>query len=245
MRLGAIIQARMSSARLPGKVLMPLLGVPVLERVVRRVRLANELDVVVVATSTETSDDAVAAKCEAMRVCCVRGDLDDVASRMLKAAHALRLDAFVRVCADSPLIDPALVGEAADRIRVLDGVDVVTNVLPRTYPRGQSVEAIRTQALLKALESMDDDSEREHVTRHFYRRRGSFRVERMISPMEGTDVSMALDEAEDVARLEALLAHVGRAGEDMGWMALAQHLRKLDRSIDVAPIAASACCAPA
>jgi spore coat polysaccharide biosynthesis protein SpsF len=240
MRIGAIIQARMSSRRLPGKVLLELGGRPILQRVVERVRAAPGIDHVAVATSSDASDGPVEELCRRIGVRSSRGPLEHVAERLCRAAEALRLDVFVRVCADSPLIDPALIGEAVACMRACasrsDVPGVVTNVLPRTFPPGQSVEVIRTSVLRSALEQMRDPAEREHVTLHFYRRPARFCVERIISPMEVRDASMVVDEAADIARLEALFASAPQAFEEAGWLELAQRLRMLNRQEALAAV---------
>jgi len=246
MRIGTIIQARMSSARLPGKVLLELAGKPMLQRVIERVQAAPGSDVVAVATSTDASDDAISAFCKGFGVRCVRGPLDHVAERMALAAEQLALDAFVRVCADSPLIDTDLVHESAGLMRAGGAaLDLVTNVLPRTFPPGQSVEVIRTRVLRDAVARMEDADEREHVTLHFYRRPARFCVQRMVSPMENTDVSMAVDEPADLLRLEKLFADAGPTAEEAGWMELAQHLRFRSRAGTTASHPTPSCIASA
>lgn len=246
MRIGGVIQARMSSERLPGKVLRRLGTKPILEWVIERVQAAPALDAVAVATSVDESDDAIAKYCGAIGVRCFRGSLEHVADRMASAAEKLQLDAMVRVCADSPLIDTDLINEAVMMMRTGGaGVDLVTNVLPRTFPPGQSVEVIRTRVLRDAVVQMHDPAEREHVTLHFYRRPARFCVQRMISPMEVADVSMAVDEEKDLVRLEALLAERGPAVEESGWMELVQQLRLCHQPRKTEATPAEACFASA
>ena len=159
----------MSSRRLPGKVLRPLAGKPALQYLLERLSHCDEVDRVIVATSGEASDDPVAAFCAAAGALVHRGPLEDVAARFGEVAERFELDAFVRVTADSPLLDQALVDRGAALYREGD-FDVVTNVYPRsTFPSGQSLEVVRAEAFRRALAGMDDPYEHEHVTPYFYR----------------------------------------------------------------------------
>ena len=227
-RIGALVQARVSSTRLPGKVLRPLAGRPLIDWLIERLGHAAGLDVVAVATSDEGSDDAVAAHCDARGVPCVRGPLADVAARMVAAADALGLDAFVRVNADSPLLDPALVERAVARYRQGDA-DLVSNVHPeRTCPRGQSVEVVRTEALRARLGGLDTD-EREHVTLGLYRRPGDLRIASLACRPPTRDVALTVDDAADADALDGLLAGLERPHWEYGWEELAE-LRRAART---------------
>ncbi|MHC4128108.1 MAG: cytidylyltransferase domain-containing protein [Planctomycetota bacterium] len=203
MRIGAIIQARMSSRRLPGKVLRALAGRPVLAHVLDRVGSVQRLDAVAVATSTDPGDDGIADFCCGYGATCLRGPLADVARRFRLAAEALRVDAFVRICADSPLIDPALIDRAVAALG--PGVDLVTNVFPRTYPPGQAVEVVRTAAFTAAEARMTEPADREHVTRYFYRNASAYRIRNLRSDRDYGTMRLAVDTAADLQRLETLL----------------------------------------
>ena len=214
MRIGAIVQARMSSERLPGKVLMPLAGRPALEWLLERLDHAHNLDTVIVATSEDPSDDPVAEFCAARGVTCHRGALDDVAGRLLDAAHAAGLDAFVRVSGDSPLLDQELVDLGVELMRA-ERPDLVTNVRPRTFPPGQSVEVVRTEALAQALAP----EESEHVTGPLYG--GDFDVRRFEADEPQTEVRYTLDTPEDAARLDRILTGQEREHWEYRWYELA------------------------
>lgn len=227
MRVGAIAHARMSSSRLPGKVLRPLAGRPALALLLDRLALAREPDVVAVATSDRPEDDPIAELCAARGTPCHRGPLDDVAARMLGAAEALGFDAFVRVNGDSPLIDPALVDRA---IRLLHarGCDLVTNVFPRSFPVGQSVEAIRVEAMRTAVAEMTDPAYREHVTQWFYAHPERVRIESFTSDDgDFSEMVLALDTPEDAAAVEAVVARMERPVEEYGWREIAELRRSL------------------
>lgn len=161
----AIIQARMSSSRLPGKVLLPLGDETTLACMVERVRLARSLDDVVVATSTDPSDDAVEAECSTLGVHCFRGELEDVLSRFVMVAKDVPnpSNVWVRLTADCPLICPEII-DATVAALVRDKADYVSNSIEPTYPRGLDVEAFTSSALDQAHQSALSDFDREHVT---------------------------------------------------------------------------------
>jgi glutamate-1-semialdehyde 2,1-aminomutase/spore coat polysaccharide biosynthesis protein SpsF len=174
MKTVAIVQARMASTRLPGKVLADLAGRPLLWHVVRRVRRARRVDRVVVATSRDAADDPLARFCEAEGIDCYRGSQDDVLDRFYRAARAHAADVVVRVTGDCPLIDPAVIDRVLDAYHAGAG-EYVTNTLRYTYPDGLDVEVFGAEALARAWLKARKPSEREHVT-SYLRTPGLFRV---------------------------------------------------------------------
>jgi spore coat polysaccharide biosynthesis protein SpsF (cytidylyltransferase family) len=212
--IGAVVQARTGSTRLPGKVLRSLRGQPLLVYVLERLERARRLDALVVATSTAAVDDAVAELCAAHGVACFRGPLDDVAARFVGAAAAHGLDAIVRVSGDSPLLDQALVDRGVELYG--DDVDLVTNVSPRTFPPGQSVEVVRTEALRAACAEMAEAEDREHVTRHLYAHPGRFRIRSFAAARDYGGLRLVVDTGEDFERVEAILGRMTRPHWDYG-----------------------------
>jgi spore coat polysaccharide biosynthesis protein SpsF len=171
MRTVAIIQARMGSSRLPGKVLLEIAGKPMLGRVIERTHRARTLDAVIVATTVDASDDAVAAYCAALDVPSSRGSVQDVLDRYYQAAQAQDANLIVRITADCPLIDPVLVDQAVTTL-VDGGYDFVANRLPppfsRSYPIGLDVEVCTFAALEQAWREADQTFQREHVMPFLY-----------------------------------------------------------------------------
>lgn len=214
MRVGAVVQARMSSRRLPGKVLMPLAGRPALEWLLERLARCETLDAVVVATSEDASDDPVASLCGRRGVACHRGPLEDVVARVLGAARAHGLDGIARVNGDSPLLDQRLVDRAVALFRE-SGAELVTNVRPRTFPPGQSVEVMRAAALAKAHSQEGSPEAREHVTGPLYE--GGFTVVRFDTDPPRTTPSLTLDTMEDRVRLNALIESFEKPHHELGW----------------------------
>jgi glutamate-1-semialdehyde 2,1-aminomutase/spore coat polysaccharide biosynthesis protein SpsF len=162
-RVVVLIQARMGSTRLPGKVLADIAGRPMLWHVAGRVRRAHRVDRVVVATSSHPADDAIADLCERSGIPCFRGDETDVLDRFYRAACEHRAGVIVRVTADCPLIDPRVIDRVIEA-RAAGGCDYATNTLLDTYPDGLDVEVFTFQALERAWREATKPSEREHVT---------------------------------------------------------------------------------
>lgn len=169
MKRVAIVQARMTSTRLPGKILKPLLGVPMLQRQLERMRQASTLDEILIATTTLSSDDAVEQLAHRLDLRCVRGSEQDVLSRYVLAAVASDAELIVRVTADCPLIDGGVIDRVVSTCEArATEVDFVSNTLLRTYPRGLDVEAFFTDTLLRMDRQATSPQAREHVTYHLY-----------------------------------------------------------------------------
>jgi len=197
-----IILARYDSARLPGKALRPLAGRALLGWVISRARRVPGNLPVLVATSERDLDDPIAAFCEAEGVALYRGSADDVAGRALAAAEGARFDAFARISGDSPFFDYRLLGEMIVRRQEAD-LDLVTNVMPRSYPPGASCEVVKLAAMQRLVAVARQPEEREHVTLYFYRHPEQFRIEnRAASDDRYRGVRLAVDTTEDMARAD-------------------------------------------
>lgn len=196
----------MSSSRFPGKVLAPLLGKPLIAHVVDRARTVENIRAVVVATSTDASDDPLALYAATLPATIFRGDLANVALRFQQCLRRHDCDWFVRISGDSPVIEPALI---AALVRLASGadVDLVTNVAVRTFPPGQSVEILRTATFLTLDTAAFSRDEQEHVTLHYYRNPGRFRILNVVSADPSlADRRLVVDTIEDLREVERLLA---------------------------------------
>lgn len=200
----AIIQARLSSVRLPGKVLRDLCGRPLLGRVLDRLSNAKMLSNIIVATSNDGGDDAIADFCAAEGVRCYRGCLDDVADRLRQAAQREAADAFVRISGDSPLIDPALVDQAIQYYQLRES-DLVTNVFVRSFPKGQSVEVLRFKVFEQLCDTYIRADQKEHVTKGFYENPYPFRIVNFTSGMQAGAFNLSVDTEDDFKRIETLI----------------------------------------
>lgn len=199
MNRSVIIQARMSSTRLPGKVLMPLAGKPVLDHLVSRVKAAKRVDQIVIATSTLAADDSIEDYCNCVGVVCVRGSESDVLDRYLLALRRNPADLVVRITADCPLMDPFLIDELLETIEAANGaVDYLSNILaPRTIPHGLDVEVFRREALERAGREAVRPEEREHVTPYIYHHPELFHIARADLPQDISRYRWTLDTPQD------------------------------------------------
>jgi spore coat polysaccharide biosynthesis protein SpsF len=215
MRVVAIIQARMGSTRLPGKVLKDLGGATVLARVVNRTQRATLLDEVVVATSVLPADDAIVKECDRLAVTWFRGDEADVLDRYHRAAVKFAVDVVVRVTADCPLVDPELIDETI-RAFLDQKADYATNSLVLTYPRGLDVEVLTASALAYAWRDAREAHQRIHVTPYLYENPHLFKVLSFSAEEDQSRYRWTLDTAEDMEMLRAVYAHFGDR-DDISW----------------------------
>lgn len=196
------IQARMSSNRLPGKVLAPFRGEPLILSVLRA---ASQTSVgkagVVLLTSDDVSDDPLACYVGALGFAVFRGPLDDVLGRFRRASSSFPCNWLVRICADSPLMDSSLID--AVMARRGPAFDLVTNTFPRSFPKGLSVEVVRSDALAALPDAALTADDREHVTPYFYRNADRFRILNLRSAIDlSGEPGCAVDTLEDLRRLE-------------------------------------------
>ena len=193
-----ILQARMTSSRLPGKVLEPILGVPMIGRQIERLRRATSLDGLVVATSADPSDDELAAYVASLDVPVVRGSLDDVLGRFVEVIDEFSPDVIVRLTADCPLMSPAVVDRVVGEFAA-SSADYVSNTLEPTWPDGVDVEVVRASALRWVAEHSDDPHEHEHVTLGVYRRPERFRCLNVAAETDLSSLRWTVDNSDDLA----------------------------------------------
>lgn len=210
-RVAAVVAARMSSARLPGKALMDIGGRPALTLLLERLKRARELDAVVVATSVDPSDDPIAAAAEAAGAQVIRGPLDDVLERNRLACDAVGAAAIARITADCPVLDPEVVDEVVALWR-RTGARYVTNTLePRTWPDGMDVEVISADALAVSAAETDDPYDREHVSEFVRSRPERFPHARLDLNRDLSHVRVTLDLPEDLDLLRRVVTSAGPA----------------------------------
>lgn len=195
-RTAIIIQARMGSTRLPGKVLKPIAGRPMLSYQLERMRQAKRASSIVVATTTSTLDDVLVDFCGAEGVECTRGPEQDVLSRYAQAARQCRADAVVRVTADCPLLEADLVDQAI-HLYERTACDYVSNMIEPTWPYGMAVEVFSTAILLEADAEAVDAAEREHVTPFIYWRPQRYRLQSLTMRPDLSHHRWTVDTPED------------------------------------------------
>lgn len=194
----AVVQARTSSSRLPGKVLKPILGVPMIGRQLERLARVTSLDRLVVATSSDPSDDALAHYVDELGIPVVRGSLNDVLGRFVKTIDAYPCEAVVRLTADCPLTSPTVVDQVIEAFATGDA-DYVSNTLEPTYPDGVDVEVVKASALRWVDAASDDVHEREHVTLGVYRRPERFSLVNVSGKRDLSDLRWTVDSEDDLA----------------------------------------------
>ena len=219
----ALIQARMSSKRFPGKILKLLLDKPLLQWTIDRLKLSLEVDRIIVVTSDHRSDDPVEQFCKRSDVECFRGQLDNVAHRFCSAILKINRPGFVRICGDSPLIDPALVDRAIRLYRDTQ-CDLVTNIKKRTFPKGQSIEVINTAKFRQVIQRLKSPHDKEHVTRFYYDNSDEFKIIDFESGVEAGSIQMSVDTLEDFKKIKRLVSQLD--GRKSGWQQLATILIK-------------------
>jgi len=193
----AIIQARMSSKRLPNKVLADIAGRPMLWQVVDRVRRVQSLDQVVVATSEGPGDMAIADFCVQNGVQCFRGSHDDVLNRYYQASKLFQADVIIRLTADCPLLDPTVIEKVVQEF-LAGHYDYVSNTLEPTYPNGLDTEVLRREALERAWCYARLKSERAHVTPYIWKRPSLFRLGNVKHDHDLSRLRWTVDEPEDL-----------------------------------------------
>jgi len=215
MKIGAIVQARMSSDRLPGKVLKNVAGKPLLQYILERLRKCSTLHQIVVATSDNRTDDPIAEYCRENNTACFRGPLQNVAKRFYMALEEYNLDVFVRVCGDSPMLDQKLIDQG---VKLFNGeYDLVTNILPRTFPSGQCVEVVNTKTFKNSFGSFITPDELEHVTRYFYSNLDQFKFHNFSSGGDYKNVLLVVDTEEDLDRFKKTISRMEKPHWEYGW----------------------------
>lgn len=198
MAIVAIVQARMGSSRLPGKILLPLCGKPMLWHVIQRLKACTFLDRIVIATSVEKQDDCLYDFCRVNDFDVYRGSENDVLDRYYQAARVFQADEIVRITADCPLIDPEVTASVIKvyqaNLRECDGA---SNVIRRTYPRGLDTEVISFSALQRAWKQAQEPMFREHVTLYLYRHPETFRMRSVESERDISYLRWTVDEEKD------------------------------------------------
>jgi spore coat polysaccharide biosynthesis protein SpsF len=227
MRRVIIVQARMTSTRLPGKVLMDVAGRPMLSHQIARLRACREADAIVVATTTNREDDPVVALAEQEGVGSFRGSEHDVLGRYVGAARTFAADLIVRVTADCPLIDPDVTDVA---IRELSDhaheCDYVCNFVPRTYPRGLDVEVFFRDGLERVDRLARSTPAREHVTPTFYADRPDLFLRRSIRDREdNSDLRWTVDTPEDLRVIRGLYEDLDLASEMLPYRQVVEYAR--------------------
>jgi len=221
----AIVQARMSSTRFPGKVLEDLQGAPMIIRQLERIRRATSLDQVVVATTTDPSDDPLVEILEQAHIQYMRGDLDNVLGRFIKVIDEFNPEVVIRLTADCPLTSPQVIDEVVTSFLNSD-VDYISNTMTPTYPDGLDVEVVRPDALRYVNATTQDQPEREHVTLGVYRRPEIFQIRNIVNDIDLSSLRWTVDTPEDFAFVKAVYAELFPANPEFEMSDVLDYLEK-------------------
>jgi spore coat polysaccharide biosynthesis protein SpsF len=224
VKVGAIIQVRLGSERLPGKALLPLPfggGPSLLEHVVANARSAKSLHQAIVATTTRSADDAIEAFCSAKGVPCLRGSADDVLERFRLAAHMYELDVIVRLTGDNPFVMPEMIDQAVEQLQQTASDYIITTGLPL----GTNVEVFTRQALETAAAQATAAADREHVT-PFIRREAGFNIRTAPCESDISQLRLTVDYPSDYALATMLFERLWKPGRSVTHEAISELLRE-------------------
>ena len=205
MNIATIIQARMNSSRFPNKVLKMINNKPLIEYLIDQIEFKNIDMPIIVATSVKKTDQEIVDYCKNHNLEFYRGDLLNVASRFYKIIKIYNLDFFVRVCADSPLLDGNLIKKAVTFIE--KDIDIITNVMPRSFPKGQSVEVVNCETFLSHYDKLTSEQDFEHVTRYFYKNSTSFNIINLKNDKDLSSVNLAVDTRQDFQKVSKIICN--------------------------------------
>lgn len=234
-RVVTVVQARFGSSRLPGKIFLPVLGAPLLVRMIERVRSARLVGDVVVATTTADSDDEVERLCAQQGIACFRGHATDLLDRHYQCAKERGADVVLKIPSDCPLIDPTIIDRVIGEFHA-GKVDFASNLHPATYPDGNDVEVMTFAALERAWREARKDFEREHTTPYLWERPELFRMVN-VAWETGLDYSMShrltIDYAEDYQAIRRIFAELYPASP---MFTLTQIVDLLERKPEIAAL---------
>jgi spore coat polysaccharide biosynthesis protein SpsF len=208
MKIATIVQARMGSTRLPGKVLLDLGGMTVLARVVNRLRRAKLVGEIIIATTSDPADDAIVDECHRLSVESFRGEELDVLDRYYRAAQRAKAEAVVRVTSDCPMIEPEVTDLVISTF-IEQRPDYASNARQRTYPRGLDTEIMTAAALARCWDEAKLDYQRVHVTPYIYENPTEFRIVSVTGEPDYSQYRWTVDTPEDLAFLRAVYQHFG------------------------------------
>ena len=204
----AIIQARMGSTRLPGKILKKINDKAILDYVIDRLRFCKRLDNIVLATSTSREDDILEQYSIEKKIDYFRGSEEDVLSRYYHTAKKYKADIIVRVTSDCPLIDPEIVDNVINK-HISNKADYTSNVIKRTYPRGLDTEVFNFDVLSEAYKNANDKYQQEHVTSYMIEHPEKFKLQNIEAKgkLKRPDIRITVDTEEDFELIKKILLH--------------------------------------
>ena len=209
----------MNSKRFPNKALTNISGIPLLQRVINKISFSDRVSSIIVATSDKKSDDPIALFCKKNKVKYFRGNLNNVANRFKELLISQEANAFIRINGDSPLIDSNLINIAIDYFKV-GTCDIVTNIFPRSFPKGQSVEVLKSETFIKVCDTNLNTEQKEHVTKIYYDFPEKFKILSFTSGGNYSNINMSIDNLFDKEKIESIINKL--KDDNIGWKKLCQ-----------------------
>jgi spore coat polysaccharide biosynthesis protein SpsF len=240
MKIVATIEARMTSSRLPGKVLLPVNGRPMLSYLVQRLRQAESIEEIVLATTTNPTDDILIGFAKQNNISFFRGSEQDVMLRVIGASESANADVIVEITGDCPIIDPFIV-EQAIRMYRKNPCDYLGNSIVRSYPDGMDTQVFSLDALRRSASMTNDPLDHEHVTLHIKNHPELFRIIHLVAPPNEhwPELGLTLDEMDDYELLRKIIEHFGNTHpfftcrevvsllkESPEWVAINRHVKR-------------------
>lgn len=214
MNIGAIIQARMGSTRLAQKVMVDILGKPMLEQIVDRISFSTYVDTIAIVTTRNPKDNPIATWAQSKGIHFFRGEEDDVLDRYYQIALQLAAEVIVRICSDNPLIDPLVMDKVIQYyLNHGKNVDYVSNYLIRSYPLGLDVEVFSARALERAWQEAKEPYQREHVTPYIYEHPEKFRLANVKNDEDLSYMRWTVDEEKDLEFVRAVYKRLYKGGK--------------------------------
>ncbi|TGK09962.1 acylneuraminate cytidylyltransferase [Leptospira fletcheri] len=228
MKTAFIVQARMTSTRLPGKILKKVIDKTLLEYQIERLQRVRLVDGIIIATTTNESDQPVVDLCERMNIPYYRGSESDVLSRYYEAATQFGVENIIRVTSDCPIIDPEILSEIVQSYFMYQksGVDYVSNTLERSFPRGMDAEIFSYKTLSAAHRAAFDPSDREHVTPYIYKNPSLFSLRSVINSIDESSFRLTVDTQEDYELIKIIIETLYPENPEFGVKQVIEFLNK-------------------
>ena len=233
MKVNAIIQARCGSTRFPNKVFADINGNPLIWHVVNRLTYAKTIDQIVIATTVNEKDVQFVACCKEYNITCFRGSENDVLNRYYSTSTAFPSDVVVRITADDPFKEPAVIDMVVNKL-INEDYDHVTNNFPPSFPEGLDCEAFTFKALEESEKATHDSFEREHVTQYIYHNPDKFKIGNVSCEKNLSHLRWTVDKDVDFEMVKAVYAH--RKPENEGILLMDEILEILEANPDIAQI---------
>ena len=220
-----IICARCSSKRFPNKVLKKINGIPLILQVYERVKNSKYVDKVIVATSNISSDDKLKKLCLQKNIECYRGSLNNVFSRFVNIIKIHKADIVIRISADSPFIDSRLIDKSI-KIFLSKRVDIVTNILKRTYPKGQSIEVFNKKIFLRSKKLKLTTYEKEHVSPYFYQNKNKYKIFNFHLKNDLSKYNLTIDFREDLLLFNKIIKKIKKSNIYYSYQNILKFIKK-------------------